>query len=765
MASQLGRNTGASWPDLGDAAGATQVNTQQDTIAAFSDDANSRYRTGAAVADATLTTFDHDFGVAFSELNVLVYTGTHPSLTRVADPAAAGWVIAANGTNPLTQIDVTTPGSGGPHDFAVMIIQGRGAESIDDLDDVDLSTPPAAAQVLKYDGANWVAGSVGGLGEVNFIENSGAETNAAGWSVYNDTPGGSEPIDGDGGTASVTFTRQDSVVLRGEQSFQLSKGASDLQGEGVSYDFEIGEQDRSRKCKIQFDFKTNEDAAFAQGDLKVFIYDVDNSTLITPVDTDIPDTAGIFQTSWNSTSSTNYRLIFHIATTNASAYDVYLDNVIVGPGMTSQGAAIGGWKDYSSELTPPANSSVSAQYRRVGETMEILWNQTCTGGSTASSLILPSGFTINTSLIGTSQSRDLAHGTYLDSGIAFYEVVAKYSTPTTLDLRYDNGTNLATVPGLTNADQINLFASLPITEWEGQGIVPMLAEDNLSVWQSYTSSLTNITIGNGSQSFWYRRVGDSMEINGLISFGSTTSVTGTLVFSLPSGLNMDGSKLSGSNAYVGAALANDASPDGGYNGAILRNSTSTTEFRIYGGNGDTLWNATTPFTWATSDTLRIHTLKVPIVEWAGSQNSLVGYSQADGTNTGLLPPVASMSDALATQLGYKEYRETDVTFSSVPAGWSSPIAYLVPYQTSDGNWRLRYTIQAVTSSLTTQDFKLDGITSPGGIWQAGSHAGDTTGSYHQFDPAGTMICRRTTAATNVRIFGDIRLGAKPTWAV
>lgn len=124
MASQLGRNTKITFPDLGDAAGASQVNTQQNTIAELSNDDDSRYRTASAVADSVTTTFDHDFGIDFSETSVLLYTGTHPNLTRVSDPAGAGWTIQANVTNPKTQMDIITPASGGPHTFAVIIKQG-----------------------------------------------------------------------------------------------------------------------------------------------------------------------------------------------------------------------------------------------------------------------------------------------------------------------------------------------------------------------------------------------------------------------------------------------------------------------------------------------------------------------------------------------------------------------------------------------------------------------------------------------------------------
>ena len=158
----LGRSV-ITWPDFGDPAGPAQVQTIHDGIQALSDNANSRFEAFSAIADSTTSTHTHNFGVAFSELTVLIYTGTHPSLTRVADPAAAGWTIAA-GTSPLTQVDVTTPASGGPHTFAVVVIQGSAVEVIDDLDDVDVTTaPPEDNQALVFDqgSSTWIPGSSG----------------------------------------------------------------------------------------------------------------------------------------------------------------------------------------------------------------------------------------------------------------------------------------------------------------------------------------------------------------------------------------------------------------------------------------------------------------------------------------------------------------------------------------------------------------------------------------------------------------------------
>ena len=148
---QVGR-LGLDHPDLGHEGGSalhTKVRNQWTLIA---DHMNSRYFTGSTVADSTTTPYVHGFGVAFAEYRIIIYTGTYPALTRVADFVAAGWTVVATSGSEKTSIDVTTPGSGGPHDYAVIVIHGRGAEKLDDLDDVDLTTSPEDGQALVWDG-------------------------------------------------------------------------------------------------------------------------------------------------------------------------------------------------------------------------------------------------------------------------------------------------------------------------------------------------------------------------------------------------------------------------------------------------------------------------------------------------------------------------------------------------------------------------------------------------------------------------------------
>lgn len=112
-------------PSLGTSGGSIlhgQIETIYQTI---SDHLGARFKAYASQANSTTVTYEHGFGVAYSELTVLLYTGTHPNLTRVSDPAASGWTIVATPASLTTSINITAPATGGPHTFAVFVVQGR----------------------------------------------------------------------------------------------------------------------------------------------------------------------------------------------------------------------------------------------------------------------------------------------------------------------------------------------------------------------------------------------------------------------------------------------------------------------------------------------------------------------------------------------------------------------------------------------------------------------------------------------------------------
>lgn len=224
-----------------------------------------------------------------------------------------------------------------------------------------------------YQNSAW--GSIGGGGGgsgINYVSNSNAEADTTGWGTYADAAG-EDPVDGTGGSATTTLTRTTSTPLRGTGSFLITKDAANRQGEGGSYDFTVDEADKEKELSIAFDFDAS--SAFVTGessDLRIWIYDRDNSVLIEPRDTQILSPSGSFRTTFTTSDADDYRLIFHVATTNASAWTFKFDNVSVGPQELIVGANIGPWIDYTPTFSNLGTVTLKyARYRQVGESYEL----------------------------------------------------------------------------------------------------------------------------------------------------------------------------------------------------------------------------------------------------------------------------------------------------------------------------------------------------------------------------------------------------------
>lgn len=148
-------------PSLGTVGGSTLHAQIENIYTNIGNHLAGRYFAFATIANNTTSTIDHNFGAPFADYKVYIYTGSHPSLTRVSNPSASGWTIIATPGFEQTRINVTTPATGGPHTFAVFMTQGRGAEILDDLDDVLIASTPSDNAILVYDAANsrWIPSS------------------------------------------------------------------------------------------------------------------------------------------------------------------------------------------------------------------------------------------------------------------------------------------------------------------------------------------------------------------------------------------------------------------------------------------------------------------------------------------------------------------------------------------------------------------------------------------------------------------------------
>lgn len=217
-------------------------------------------------------------------------------------------------------------------------------------------------------------------GVKNYIKNGHAEVDTTGWATYADAAGTS-PVDGTGGSPTVTWTRSTSSPLAGQGSFLLTKDAANRQGEGVYYDFTIDSIHQAKVLSVRFDYLVSSGtfvagSSSADSDVTVWLYDVTNSTLIQPSSiklfsssTTLTDQYRVeFQTAPNSTS---YRLILHCGSTSASAYVLKIDNISVTPSQYVYGTPITDWQDWTPTVTGLGTVTVNrAKWRRVGDSHE-----------------------------------------------------------------------------------------------------------------------------------------------------------------------------------------------------------------------------------------------------------------------------------------------------------------------------------------------------------------------------------------------------------
>lgn len=266
-----------------------------------------------------------------------------------------------------------------------------------------------ANQVLQIQGSG-NAPSWQGIYQNNYpnyiAANPNFEVDTTGWATYADAAG-PVPVNGTGGSPTATFTRSTSSPLRGTASGLLTKGASNLQGEGVSYDFTIDAADINKVLAIQVDLSGS--AAFVAGaasDVTIWIYDITNSTIIQPAPYTINQATQTFIGSFQATSSQSYRLIFHISTTNAAAWTLKLDNVVVSAAETVYAANIGEWNsNLTFTLDNIVASSSTFKTRIVGDSLEVIGYIaiSSTSGS-AFAINLPSGYLIDNTKIPTGST-------------------------------------------------------------------------------------------------------------------------------------------------------------------------------------------------------------------------------------------------------------------------------------------------------------------------------------------------------------------------
>jgi hypothetical protein len=154
----------------------------------------------------------------------------------------------------------------------------------------------------------------------------------------------------------------------------------------------------------------------------------------------------------------------------------------------------------------------------------------------------------------------------------------------------------------------------PASPYDGQ-VIYETDTDKIRIWDSsawstidtvystWTPTYTNFTLGNGTQAFAYAQVGKLIHLQGQITWGSTTSISGLFQMTIPT---------SDSTSYDGifghAYLIDNGVAD--YVGFVQRLDASNIILRAINASGTyasySNTSSTVPFTWGNGDKITMN---------------------------------------------------------------------------------------------------------------------------------------------------------------
>ena len=229
---------------------------------------------------------------------------------------------------------------------------------------------------------DWVELSGGGGGVTGLVlgDNSNFEKTIGDWSAYADAAA-ALPVDGTGGSPNITIgiTTTSGEVLNGEASLKVQKDAADRQGEGFSLLIAPDLKYRAG-TPVSLSFSYLATANFGYGapanpadpsDIIIQIFDATNSILLNP-NPGYLDGSGFFKCQFQiPTTCLSLRVVAHIATTNASAWDFMADDFTLDLAASEYVKSLSDWVSYTPVFTGFGTvTGIEVQYRQNGDNYE-----------------------------------------------------------------------------------------------------------------------------------------------------------------------------------------------------------------------------------------------------------------------------------------------------------------------------------------------------------------------------------------------------------
>lgn len=350
------------------------------------------------------------------------------------------------------------------------------------------------------------------------------------WTTYADAAG-QQPVDGTGGSPNVTIARTtvSAEVLNGTASLKFSKDAVNRQGQGASLDITVPNYIKGLPCKVKFsakgsanfDFGTAFDSA-DPSDITVYLYDVTNSRLIQPYPYTIDSNFGYEGTFQVPTDCATLRLILHVTTTNALAYDLFLDDVQIVPAANETVAADSDWQSYTPTFTGLGTvTGINMQYRKVGDSIELLGRFTAgTGTATEARMSLPAGLISLSTLgvlikVGSGSTTETPTAAYslavlCEPSVSYVTFGATSSVASEFSKRTGNSSTLS-------GQTIAVNARIPIQGWTSGQVTA--ASANLNAPVVFRAYKNGGTVNNAAIATWTGVNKDTVS-----GFNSTTGI-------------------------------------------------------------------------------------------------------------------------------------------------------------------------------------------------------------------------------------------------
>lgn len=375
-----------------------------------------------------------------------------------------------------------------------------------------------SAKLVQCNANTWAQISGSGGGGLSYFDDLDADT-VSNVTTYDD--GASTPTDGTGGTVNYASTSSEtSAPLVGDASYKLSKSANNAQGEGWAVDSETLDSvvaGGGSAFWVQFYYKTS--ANYAADEVKVYAYRAGSNTLESlnsfqgsSMSNSLPVCSGVCEyAGWltASSSDTSIRLIFHIAGTAATAYDITVDRIRGGPSAVVQSGIMGDWQSYTPTWTnlTVGNAIQTFKWRRVGDSMEISghfeWGST-TSGSGTFEFSLPNGYSVD----NTKARSPYAHfGTawLYDAGVGGREIYRVVQDATNSRFYVAGQTNAGTSGDVgttfpftwATGDELDVLLTVPISGWTSGNVMSTAELQVRSAVANYSTNASQ-TISTGT---------------------------------------------------------------------------------------------------------------------------------------------------------------------------------------------------------------------------------------------------------------------------